>query len=552
MPAGDGVAGVRELGSADGRPLAHERLGGGRAERARAQRAAPARRRAAPRAGPAAAAGSPERTAHEDAEPQLLQPAGELRQPAQRRRVGPVDVVDDEHGRRRGRPGWRPATPARARRRASRPRRARLGRLGISTRPASPAAPTVSSLHVGPRCSGANSWRATPQAASCSSGPARALSTVAPCASALRPAAASRLDLPMPAGALDDDHAARPGSHLRRAVGRERPSSASRSSSASRMPRPYAARDARVHPRGERSWSRPRCAARPAGDDRHDHDRHDAPPRPATATCWDARRRSTSACGRRPASGSRPQDGCSTTSSSPGAPAASMRDAGPGETMRHLAQRVGPTGEVVGIDVDAALGAQAMGMLHGAGHRQCSFATVDLERRRADPGRAVRPRLRAPAAPARVRPRRRAAAPVGGGRTGRPPRHPRLRPARRGRAPPTGDDGGVEARRARRVHRRRMRHPHRHAASRCSSREAGSGPPTAPTSPDASRRCGAAGPMLVAVHDSMLPAAVVHGPDDARGCRPLARRLRPRSARPRGSAGLWPLLVGAWKGKAAR
>ena len=47
--------------------------------------------------------------------------------------------------------------------------------------------------------------------------------------------------------------------------------------------------------------------------------------------------------------------------------------------MRQLAQRVGPSGEVVGIDVDAALGAQAIDMLHGAGHRQCSFAPVDLE-----------------------------------------------------------------------------------------------------------------------------------------------------------------------------
>lgn len=52
---------------------------------------------------------------------------------------------------------------------------------------------------------------------------------------------------------------------------------------------------------------------------------------------------------------------------------------GPGETMRQLAQRVGPTGEVVGVDVDAALGAQAIEMLHGAGHHQCSFAPVDLE-----------------------------------------------------------------------------------------------------------------------------------------------------------------------------
>jgi SAM-dependent methyltransferase len=53
--------------------------------------------------------------------------------------------------------------------------------------------------------------------------------------------------------------------------------------------------------------------------------------------------------------------------------------AGPGETMRQLAQRVGPAGDVVGVDVDAALGAQAIDMLHGAGHRQCSFAAFDLE-----------------------------------------------------------------------------------------------------------------------------------------------------------------------------
>ena len=59
---------------------------------------------------------------------------------------------------------------------------------------------------------------------------------------------------------------------------------------------------------------------------------------------------------------------------------------GPGETMRHLAQRVGPSGEVVGIDVDAALGAQAMDMLLGAGHRQCSFATFDLEADEPIPG----------------------------------------------------------------------------------------------------------------------------------------------------------------------
>ena len=101
--------------------------------------------------------------------------------------------------------------------------------------------------------------------------------------------------------------------------------------------------------------------------------------RARTLRARDARTRSTSACGRRPASGSRPQDGCSTTSSSPAAPAASTRAAGRARRCDTLAQRVGPSGEVVGIDVDAALGAQAMDMLHGAGHRQCSFATVDLE-----------------------------------------------------------------------------------------------------------------------------------------------------------------------------
>jgi SAM-dependent methyltransferase len=52
---------------------------------------------------------------------------------------------------------------------------------------------------------------------------------------------------------------------------------------------------------------------------------------------------------------------------------------GPGETMRLMAQRVGPTGQVVGIDVDAGLGRQALQTLHGAGHGQCSFLAADLE-----------------------------------------------------------------------------------------------------------------------------------------------------------------------------
>jgi SAM-dependent methyltransferase len=61
-------------------------------------------------------------------------------------------------------------------------------------------------------------------------------------------------------------------------------------------------------------------------------------------------------------------------------PGASCLDAGcgPGETMRAMAQRVGPAGRVLGIDADAPLGAMALEMLHGAGHRNCSFQAYDL------------------------------------------------------------------------------------------------------------------------------------------------------------------------------
>jgi ubiquinone/menaquinone biosynthesis C-methylase UbiE len=51
---------------------------------------------------------------------------------------------------------------------------------------------------------------------------------------------------------------------------------------------------------------------------------------------------------------------------------------GPGETMRLMAQRVGPGGRVTGIDVDARLGAQALMRLHHAGHRQCRFGPIDV------------------------------------------------------------------------------------------------------------------------------------------------------------------------------
>src|SRR5919206_4181176 len=62
------------------------------------------------------------------------------------------------------------------------------------------------------------------------------------------------------------------------------------------------------------------------------------------------------------------------------APGARCLDAGcgPGETMRLMAERVGPSGRIVGVDADAPLGAQAVRDLHAAGHAQCTFAAVDV------------------------------------------------------------------------------------------------------------------------------------------------------------------------------
>ena len=259
LPAGDGVAGVREAGSRRGQPLAHERLRRGGAERARAHgrlgcggqqlgQQVGLRRRLARAHGA------------DHAEPQLVRAGGELRQPAQRRRVGPVHVVDDEHGRAAlGEVGGQPDQPVRGGvHRVAGERR--LGRLGCSARPASPAAPTVSSLHSASRCSGAKAGARRPRPRPARAGPrARA----APSRRAPRALRARRREQ---ARLADSGRVPRPRSPgpcpARTASSRsaERGQFGVAVEQRSRMRRPYAGRAARRQPAGERSWWLPRCA----------------------------------------------------------------------------------------------------------------------------------------------------------------------------------------------------------------------------------------------------------------------------------------------------
>jgi ubiquinone/menaquinone biosynthesis C-methylase UbiE len=51
---------------------------------------------------------------------------------------------------------------------------------------------------------------------------------------------------------------------------------------------------------------------------------------------------------------------------------------GPGEVMRLMAERVGPTGKIVGIDVDGMLGREGLSALVSKGYLQCAFIEGDL------------------------------------------------------------------------------------------------------------------------------------------------------------------------------
>jgi SAM-dependent methyltransferase len=69
-------------------------------------------------------------------------------------------------------------------------------------------------------------------------------------------------------------------------------------------------------------------------------------------------------------------------------PGARCLDAGcgPGVTMRQLAQRVGPHGRVVGLDLDQAVGTVSVERLRDDGHRQCEFRAHDLQEDAPIPG----------------------------------------------------------------------------------------------------------------------------------------------------------------------
>jgi ubiquinone/menaquinone biosynthesis C-methylase UbiE len=69
-------------------------------------------------------------------------------------------------------------------------------------------------------------------------------------------------------------------------------------------------------------------------------------------------------------------------------PGASCLDAGcgPGEVMRLMATRVGPSGRVLGMDVDPRVGGAAQAVLHRAGHHQCAFRCHDLNTDQPIPG----------------------------------------------------------------------------------------------------------------------------------------------------------------------
>ena len=221
VPGGDGMTRVREARVRRREALAHERLRCGRAQRARTQRAL---RRGGEQLREQVRLGRGLARAHraDDAEPQFLQTAGELRQPPQRRRVGPVDVVDEEHGRRPVREvGGQVLQPVR-RGMHRVPGERRLGGIGMQHPPREPRgagrqlAPARPSLQRGEELTGDAPRRVLLERAGARAQHRRPLR--------LRTAArgGEEARLADPGGALHHDDATRSGSYLLEPIGERR------------------------------------------------------------------------------------------------------------------------------------------------------------------------------------------------------------------------------------------------------------------------------------------------------------------------------------------
>jgi SAM-dependent methyltransferase len=223
---------------------------------------------------------------------------------------------------------------------------------------------------------------------------------------------------------------------------------------------------------------------------------------------------------------------------------------GPGETMRLMAHRVGPTGQVIGIDIDAGLGAWAQAMLHEAGHRQCQVHAHDVTADQPMPGGpfdVVFARLLLFHLPQRAAVLRRlwnAVAPGG---------HLVVQDYDLRTAGVTPALASVEE--VGRVINAAF------GAAGCDVHvgtrlpelfvQAGVG---APCGTDVAGRVdplAAARTMFESVYRSLLPVALAHGITTAEEAETTLTALSQDAARHAGRPALWPLLVSAWKRKAS-
>jgi SAM-dependent methyltransferase len=214
-----------------------------------------------------------------------------------------------------------------------------------------------------------------------------------------------------------------------------------------------------------------------------------------------------------------------------------------------MAHRVGPSGLVAGIEIDAGLGAQAEAMLHEAGHRQCRVQVHDLTLDEPIPGGpfdVVSARLLLFHLPARVAVLKRLwdAVTPGGHLV---VQDYDLRTVSVTPTLPTVEEVGRLLNAA-------------FGAAGCDVHtgtrlpdlfeEAGVGTPDGTDVAGRVEPFATARTMLEAVTRSLLPVAISHGITTAEAAETALTALGEDAARHGGRPLLWPLLVGAWKRRA--